>query len=239
MTKTIKLDGKNNYLIDRATGEIVTRYDSENQNLQLVIQLDNSELEVDATNIKKDFGDQIVVKYNNDLFIIDDGFQPILIKCGYVVSGNYDQEMYNGNDGLELTNSIFLDVMNGLRTYIQNTPNYIIEQLDDEKRRMIQFTSEGYRFYVSVHSVSAIVSKNQLRKDNSLPFYPFDKKMDKYGTVYLNIFAEKIDTEVKPDIKYTIANTIVKHTLLNMGPQYHFVPQIVKRRIILSLGSGL
>ena len=31
-----------------------------------------------------------------------------------------------------------------------------------------------------------IVNKNHIRKDNDLSFYPFDKSMDKYGTIYVS-----------------------------------------------------
>jgi hypothetical protein len=43
-----------------------------------------------------------------------------------------------------------------------------------------------------------IVKMNQERKINSLPFYPFSKSMDNYGTIYVAIYCKKMgNTNIK------------------------------------------
>jgi hypothetical protein len=233
MTKTIKLDNEKNYLIDRNTGDLIPKFDKDNKDLQLVIQLDDSRLVVDSDNITVEYGDQIVVRYNDDLFIIDDGYQPTLIKAGYIVYKNYDQEnILNREEGIAKLNEIMtLADDRVVNTMTLNEWSYI-----DSEHHEYSYTYNGFEYSIKLNTVTSIVTKNQLRKDNSLPFYPFDKCMDKYGTIYISIFARKLNQDVEVSKKYDAANDFVKNLLVDMGPDYHFIPQIIKRRIIMAKG---
>ncbi|MBR6289277.1 MAG: hypothetical protein IKR19_08080 [Acholeplasmatales bacterium] len=236
MTKSIKLDNEKNYLIDRNTGSLIKRFDKDNKDIQLVIQLDDSTLVVDNENINVEYGDQVVVRYNDDLFIIDDGYQPTLIKAGYIVYKNYDEEkILDREKGMDRLNEIMSLAHNKVISTMDERDDDNI-YIDEEKYHEYSFSSNGFKYFIKLNTVTSIVTKNQLRKDNSLPFYPFDKCMDKYGTIYISIFAQKIEDEVENSKKYDEANDFVKVLLLNMGPDYHFIPQLIKRRIIMAKG---
>ena len=84
MVKTIKLDGRNNYLFDPESDEIISKYSSDLKekypHFKLRLSLpDQSILTVDGDNITEEYGGDIIIQYNNDKFIIDDGYQPILL----------------------------------------------------------------------------------------------------------------------------------------------------------------
>ena len=84
MIKTIKLDGKDNYLFDTNTGDIVYRYDDD-KDLQLVLTLDDSVLNISKKKISRQFDGQIIVQHNDDRYIIDDGYYNTLIKSKNMV----------------------------------------------------------------------------------------------------------------------------------------------------------
>ena len=236
MTKTIKLDNEKNYLMDRNTGDLISKFDKSNKDLQLVIQLDDSRLVVDNDSIAVEYGDQIVVRYNDDLFIIDDGYQPTLIKAGYIVYKNYDQEnILNREEGSAKLNEI-MALTNDKVIYTMDEVENEWNSVDDDKYHEYSFAHDGFEYHIKLNTVTSIVTKNQLRKDNSLPFYPFDKCMDKYGTIYISIFAQKVSDTTDMAKKYDVANDFIKTLLINMGSDYHFIPQIIKRRIIMAKG---
>lgn len=240
MTKTIKLDNERNYLVDRITGELIRKYDHNNEDIQLVLQLDDSRLVVDKSQIAMEYGDQIVVRYKDDLYIIDDGCQPIMIKAGYIVYKNYDQEnILNREEGMTTLNEIMAHAHNKILDNMSTFNPYSDQFVDfeyDAKYHEYSFQTGAFKYFVKLNTVTSIVSKNQLRKDNSLPFYPFDKRMDKFGTIYVSVFAEKIDYNADNSAKYDVANDFIKNLLVAMGPDYHFIPQIIKRRIIMAKG---
>ena len=89
MIKTIKLDGKDNYLFDNNTGEVVYRYD-DTKDLQLVLTLDDSVLNITKQKISRQFDGQIIVQHNDDRYMIDDGYYNTLIKCMQVGIFNKD-----------------------------------------------------------------------------------------------------------------------------------------------------
>ena len=95
MILTVKL-GQDNYITDKNTGEIIERYDPLNKDVELTINLPESKLIVDGCNIQQQYGGNIIVQYNNDRFIIDDGYQNTMIKCGYIVYKDYDYKKIGG-----------------------------------------------------------------------------------------------------------------------------------------------
>ena len=242
MIKTIRLDRKDNYLIDSETKLIVDRYDPDNKNLQLVLQLEDSTLRVDSSKIVTEFGNQIAVQHNDNKYIIDDGYQNILTKAGYIVYKNYDDEyIYDRNQGIKTRDYILKEISKSLYD-IANNYQDIIGKMDEnessENNIVIGDKYAPYKVSIVTDTVSSIVTKNQLRKDNSLPFYPFNKTMDKYGTIYISIFTQKNRrmSDEEKNIKYQISDSIIKDLINNLGVLYHFIPQMIKRRVIKAKG---
>lgn len=235
MIRIVKLDKKDNYLIDSSTNSLLERYDPENPNLKLVIKLEDSVLAVDADKIKMEYGNQLVVDYNDEKFIIDDGYQNILIKAGYVVYKDYDKDnIFDKEEGTETRNK----VLNYIRKSINNVLSINDSYHDNNSEFIVTYNSDNYQYTIVLETVNSIVSKNQIRKDNSLPFYPFLKQMDKYGTVYISIFAQKLErvnNEVY-NIKFKHADNFIKQLMIEAGSDYHFANQLIKRRLIYAKG---
>lgn len=153
----------------------------------------------------------IIAKDNNGTpYIIDDGCRNMMIRSGYMVLDNYDNEKIidkdiggNIHDGLisEISDGILSTKRNYNVLYKANNNDFIIE-------------TDGYKFTIRLYNNIDIVKQNQERKINSLPFYPFDKNMDNYGTIYIAIYCKKIgNTEIKNTI---IADNILKSIVDNI-----------------------
>ena len=65
-----------------------------------------------------------------------------------------------------------------------------------------------------------------------MSFYPFDKSMDKYGTIYVSVFAQKNFKVVNDPDKYTLPESAIKDLVFRLGKDYHFTSLPVKNRII-------
>jgi hypothetical protein len=236
MVKIVKLDKHNNYLIDVESNTIVDKYDSTNPNIQLVMKLDDdSILKVDADKIKTEYGNQIVVNYNDDKYIIDDGYQNILIKAGYIVYKDYDvTNITDKDEGIKLRD----ELLSKLDNVIGNLYDDVIIDNSGNSEFSFNITSDNHEYTIIIETVNSIVSKNQQRKYNSLSFYPFLKSMDKYRTLYISIFARKMNkvTNESDNEKFRRADSIIKDIVNEAGPDFHYNNQIIKRRVIYQKG---
>ena len=228
MIFTVKLDKKNNYFLDKETGEKLDRYDSTNSNLQLHLKLKDCDLNVDTSLIVQEYGGQIAFQHDGNKYIIDDGFQDTLVKCGYIVYKNFDNERVNDNsEGILIRDSL----VNKIRRAVASL-NYDkeIETLANETLMTIK--TESYSFKFRFDTVGNIVTKNYRRKDNSLTYYPFDKSMDKYGTIYVSIFAEKLKCGCTDNDKFNVPSEIIKDLVKELGLEYHYVSLPIKGRVL-------
>ena len=138
MVKTVRLNKKENYLIDK-NGNILEKYDP-NIPSDLIIKLDDSMLKVDSSNIKVEYGGQIVVQYNGDKFIIDDGYQNVLVKAGYIVYKDYDvNNMFGTNWTVHIAKEIDYSVENERYKFDTSTETHIVEEKNNEN-----YNSWGY-----------------------------------------------------------------------------------------------
>lgn len=250
MIKTIKLDGKDNYLMDNNTGEIVYKYD-ENRDLQLVLTLDDSVLNISKQKISRQFDGQIIVQHNNDRYMIDDGYYNTLIKSGYIVFNIYDEitvDPVHKDFGITLRDSIIKAVrrvileLNREYNFVDGkAPSIPKLEYSGNKTTLIVDSENGeYSYMFVIDTINNMVNKNQGRKENDLTFYPFKKTMDRYGTLYLSVFCQKnkhIENNT-PRKKYIIPDMIIKELIkrLNENDQYHYVSNQVKRRVVYCKG---
>ena len=231
MIKSIVIDGKNNYFRD-PEGNIVDKYDPDKK-LSVHITLEDSTLDADAECIKMIYGGSVIVQYGNDRFILDDGYQNTLIKAGYLVYKNYDVENeMDVSKGKEIQDKILSDIKKAL-SEVAKTRNGNIETVSDTEIEL-HIDEEKYSMIINIDTISGIVIKNKHRKDNSLPFYAFDKRIDKYGSLYLSIFSQNKVKELVPT--NNIANSITLELLEQLGVDYHFVSQIIKKGTLYSRG---
>lgn len=227
MIFTVKLDKKNNYFLDKSTGEILDRYDPSNENIQLILKLKDLTLKVDTSSIIQEYGGQIVVQYLDDKYIIDDGYQDILIKCGYIVYKNYDTERIDDISlGISTRNNIIDDIRSALLSLDIQT---IIEANSNDT--LVKIENNSYSYKIRFDTISNIVTKNYKRKDNSLTYYPFEKSMDKFGTIYVSIFAQK-KSNINSQSKFDIPNNIIQDLVKELGLEYHYVSLPIKGRVL-------
>lgn len=238
MIKTIKL-GQDNYITDRLTGNILEKYNPDNKNIELTIKLPNSILKVDGSNIKQQYGGNIVVQYGDDRFIIDDGYQTTLIKAGYIVYKNYDDgnKIIDKFEGVNIREMILDNIRKILlilsEKYNANNISFAYESKNsNESIVTIGNDKDHFSYIIKFNTVNFIVNKNHIRKENSLPFYPFDKNMDKYGTIYVSVYAKKNFKVVNDPDKYTLPDSIIRDLVYNLGEDFHYCSLPIKNRII-------
>ena len=238
MILTVKL-GQDNYITDKNTGEIVERCDPSNKDVELTIKLPDSTLIVDGENIQQQYGGNIIVQYNNDRFIIDDGYQNTMIKSGYIVFKEYDCKKINNKNTGDTIRDKIIDNIRALLPEISekyNKPNTCIESTikynGNESILTIGDEDDHFIYMIKFNTVNFIVNKNHIRKDNDLPFYPFDKSMDKYGTIYVSVFAQKNKKVVNDPDKCTLPDAAIKELVFRLGKDYHFTSLPIKNRII-------
>ncbi len=226
MIFTVKLD-KDNYFLDKETGEIVESYDSSNKNLQLRLKLNDSILIVDNDSIIQEYGGQISVQHLDNKYIIDDGYQDVLVKCGYIVYKNYDTErITNVSYGVDLRESLLDKIKTTMETLYKD-----FEINTSANEVLLSTISGNYSYKFRFNTISDIVTKNYKRKDNSLTYYPFDKSMDKYGAIHVSIFVQKLGKG--DDInKYDIPNETIKNLVKELGLEYHYVALPIKGRVL-------
>lgn len=181
--------------------------------------------------ITQEYGGQIVVQHNDDKYIIDDGYQPVLIKAGYIIFKEYDIEdnqIMDRNGGLQLQEQLKLEIYNAIDYYME----YEGAHLTTDDVTLEIYTNE-YKYIVIIDTIQSIIQKNQNRKDNGLPFYPFIKNMDRYATFYVSIFAEKIDMdEVEPKTKFKFVNNFITELMKTIGNEYHWTNVPVRKRLL-------
>lgn len=233
MIQTIRL-GQGNYLTDKKTGETLERYNPDNKDVELTIKLEDSILKVDGSKIQDCYGGITIVQHNNNRYIIDDGFQNTLIKCGYIVYKDYDtKHIIDKNEGLSVRDSILTSV-----SKIVNTIEDCEVTTDDENQIMISIGDESdhYSYTIRFTTVNFIVNKNHIRKDNDLCFYPFDKNMDKFGTIYVSVFAQKNFKKFNEPDKYSVPDNIIRKIIMELGCDYHYISLPVRGRVLYQPG---
>lgn len=241
MTKIIKVDGKKHYFVDDISASIIEKKRKFDPSLSFVTELDDgSVLNVKSDRIIHQYGGQVYFHYCGDKYIIDDGFQDVLIRAGYFVLGEFDHvQIHDREEGVELRKQIFSDVKNicysnDMYAKYHDVDVYSLSSLDI----VIKFEREGFRFTINITSVNNIVNKNQTRKMNGLPFYPFDKKIDRYGSMFVSIFSERVNMDSNDSKRgYDIADEFnnwfcTKLNNYSERSDYHYIPLFIKRRVI-------
>lgn len=264
MIKIVK-SGKDMRYKDLKTGEIYEWFDPTDFDLgaeiqvgddnDTVITFSHDEIECNSGNILsarlKGITDPITKEPIT--YILDDEYQPKLIRAGYFVKNDYDiiraSDAVTGAAVFDEVSNEFEDAISNVRDYYVNegyhttlfvTPSSTKNsdyKMDPEFEMEIQ-GSTSYKLIIKVFSVNTIVAINIARKLNMLPFYPFNKQMDASGCRYCCIYAEKIKDCVEDSpvrVKFGLADEFVTHMvseLISNGNKYKFVPMGTRKRII-------
>lgn len=244
MIKIVKIDLKDNYFVDELTGIIVDKFNPDNKYLNLVTKLeDDSILTVKNEQIIQKYGGQLIFEYKDDKYIIDDGYQNLLIRAGYIVKNKFDISTNFINErsiGIEYRNILFNYIKSEMREFMKEREfSYDINYKENQSIEVIFLDSDSdNKFTIIIETINSVVNKNQQRKLNELPFYPFLKSMDKYCTMYMSIFAKKISSITNSDkAKYESAEKFIIDFINRLNKnatdndQYRFERTIIRKRI--------
>ena len=202
---------------------------------------DGSQLQVDSSNINISYGNQIFFNYKNDKFIIDDGFRNNLIRTGYIILNDYDKiQITDKNEGVQIRKNLLeyiYEIMNKMIS-ISDFSSYRVEYVAFKSVKIV-FDKNNFRYNIIIDTISSIVTKNQQRMANNIDIYPYIKDIDKFGSVYLSIFAVRINdndiTEDEDKEKYKVSENMISRIInaLNdyavYGNYYHFERLIAKK----------
>lgn len=199
--------------------------------MEIVININNERVVIDGGSIQQLYGDQYIANIGDHRFIFDDTYQNILTKAGYIVYQNYDkQREYDKEAGTVMRRKIFEKLQ--ATSVVQNS-----KMVKENSSSLVVITEkDNYEYTLLLCTVNTIVNKNHQRKDNFLPFYPYSKDMDKYGTIYLGIFAKRKDNGVNIDNteRFIGADSFEQQILSEIGPdEFHYVNLQIKNRQIL------
>lgn len=228
--------------------EIVEKFDPLDKELKFKFRLGNAQTMCVPHNlIKINQGGYIYFDYDGTKYIINDGYQNNLIRAGYIVMNNYD--IINIEDrkaGIKLRDDNIDLIYEALKSHYnsksyEDCPFTTVTQDTIDSIRMT-FIKDGVRFNILINTINCIVGKNQKRKSISLPYYPFRKDMDKYGCLYISVFAEKMKsiTPEQDHKKYMNAQEIIEDiiriiNLYNMDKEsinrFKYIPLIVRKRL--------
>jgi len=167
---------------------------------------------------------------NGSTFVIDDGYRNSMIRAGYFVYKNYDeQKIIDRDEG----NKIHDNILSIIRYGIEKAFPEIMTKYDSD---IYELDEDGYRFTIGIYSNIDIVKKNQERKINGLQFYPFDKRMDNYGTLYITIYCQRLEENNK-NKNTVIADYILKNIIENTN-DIKFVIMDINNPLYYTKSSG-
>jgi hypothetical protein len=151
----------------------------------------------------------VIVGRNNNgtTYVIDDGYRNMLIRAGYIVYKNYDEVQTDKNDGAKIQDELIYVLYEAINKSYPEAINNINDLFNG-----YELEKEGYKFSAYLYHNIDIVKKNQERKINGLQFYPFDKRMDNYGTLYIMVYGQRISDQ-EPQVK---SNILVDNILSNI-----------------------
>lgn len=242
MINTINVDNVNSYFCKG--NELVEKFNPLDKDLQFKFKLGNAQtMCVPSDIIKINQGGYIYFDYNDTKYIINDGYQNNLIRSGYIVMNNYDIiNIEDRKEGIKLRDNNIDLIFDALKEYNSNNDNKVIIKQETIDSITMILIKDGVRFSIYINTINAIVGKNQKRKNISLPYYPFQKGMDKYGCLYISVFAQKL-VSLDPSLehkKYSNGQEIIE-SIIKIINQYNlnnnsinrfkYVPLIVRKRV--------
>lgn len=230
MIKFLKT-GKDCFFWDSETGYRSDKYDPQS-NLELVVPMIGTTLYIKPEQIKIDYKRDIYFDYDGIHYVVDDGYCNEMIRCGYLIYQDSDKVYTNNKEaGLMKRKNIM--------SYVKSCTEYLFSldeiEFNNHEIKITKFDATN-QYTIYIDTINSIVNKNQYRKYNNLPYFPFKRNMDKYGTLYVSIFCKKIvEGDNIFDNRYQETDEYIKNLvhLLNFNaPDFHFSPIYIKKRLV-------
>jgi len=245
MVKLIKLDpSSDSYLYSKSSNREVNMINIEDNDIIVHINNDGEELEFTMDQVSKQYNGPYYVLHNDTKIFIDDGYYTTLCSAGYLILNDYDKDHLEKEEGVKVLNTIGDDVDEAIvrmvDNYLKDNDTY---ELSKSFSNGIVFKTKFYEYHIYINPIVDIIAENQKRKLNDLPFYPYIKGMDKYGTVYVRAFAKLLPNCTKKEAdeagasKYSELNNLMKNFVVSINKLdskrvYHYEPVSIKKLII-------
>lgn len=238
MIKRVKVDNLHHFWSDKISGELVNKFDYDNKNLIFnFTSEDGTIIQIDNPDIHQQYGDIIYFMIGDDKYIIEDVYQDVLTRAGYLVMNNYDKiKTKDKDEGINIRTN-FINLVNKSLDKFTEQYNFEVNKYQTPTLITFEYEDKGIKNTILINTVNNIVNKNQQRKINQLSFYPFVKDMDKYGTLYLSIFQKQIDEDVADGTNLEVSMSFISTLISNINNldyenEYHFHSLPINKRII-------
>lgn len=193
---------------------------------KLLVQFDDSTLEVPEEKISEGYGNIISFQYNDTNYIVDDGYRNSLVRSGYFISKDYGVNKSRLTLPVQKCEQINRDLIAELKYVLEN--DYEVHTF-------------GYKITVNLFSISQLVNCNQRRKHNNLAFYPFESKLDKWMNIYYAVYLEREEVRSARKDALDEADKIIgklqKYWELKDKGNY-VLPMIIKKKVVFLEGEG-
>jgi hypothetical protein len=180
---------------------------------------------------------------DNAVYYFDDGYYNKMINSGYIVLNNYDGMKAPKELGDTISKKLFFKI----HETFEMLPHESIERIDEKEKDpvlIVKINSFPYEYTIRCRSTTSLSEANQMRKINNLPYYPFDVRMDKYGTYYIACYAKLQDDVILDDLdNVTPPDKYIMNLLMNFMQKinnesksdiYHYEPVKAKKPVIYS-----
>ena len=241
-----------------ANGEKLEKYDPDNPDLYFIYEEDNKQITVKSNKIHLDASGMITFSNGDIKYIIDDGYRDMLVKVGYIVADNYDEEYL---DDIILAE----ELQDHIRRQYSRALEYVERFYDDGQRILddqgvpksktdvyrisrtdhaFSITLRGWKENIVACPISKVIEVNVDRKNNNQPYYPYDKDINKYGALFLAVYAEKQKEGADCYTRHKIPEGIIKNILKSMntntdGIRYTFNSIDTRKKRVINNGINV
>ena len=145
-----------------------------------------------------------------------------MLKSGYIVLNDYDRIRISDK---EVGEKVRLSLMQHINQVIESS--IVPEKATVKNNVTIYFEDrDRTKYTVFICTVNHLVNRNKIfMKQNSM-ILPFNKDMDKYGTVYLSVSADTTTTKIQTVINGFIEEFINRLNASSCVDTFKFVPVI-------------
>jgi hypothetical protein len=241
-----------------ANGKKLEKYDPDNPDLCFIYEDSNKQITVPAEYIKLDTSGMITFNNRDVKYIIDDGYRDTLVKVGYILADNYDESCLDDiilaeelqdrikrqySRALEYIEKFYDDGQIILDEYgapKTKTDVYKIRRTD----HTFSITLRGWKENIVACPISKVIEVNVDRKNSNQPFYPYDKDVNKYGALFLVVYAEKQKEGADCYARHMIPEGIIKNILKSMndntdGISYKFNSIDTRKKRVINNGINV
>ena len=249
MIKVINLDpNSENYILDE-NGEKIHHLNSENLSRIVYINGNGSSEITFAEDLKKQFCGMYyaekLYETDNAVYYFDDGYYNKMYNSGYIVLNNYDGMKAPKELGEGIARKLFFKIHETFEM-LQHESIERFDEKDKDPVLIVKINSFPYEYTIRCRSTTSLSEANQKRKINNLPYYPFDARMDRYGTYYIACYAKLQDDVILNDLdkdSITAPDKYIMNLLMNFIQKinnesksdiYHYEPVKAKKPVIYS-----